>query len=781
MKKNYRENFKRILGSIFRKKMFMRFIFSYALIIIIPMSVIWLVYYESSTIVGSQTNENSRAIIKQLKQAVDSELQLIRSESILFALDPRMMRIISSDKPLQSLKDNEYLSNLRSVLNGISITSSMAQAIKVCYIYMENSETVITPSGIYESRMFFDQNHSISGFSYEEWIQLLAGSSGKFIVLPDLNASSIAYVNQVNNQNETKACVVTMLDSKQLRNIFRDFETISAGRIGINDMNGNSLLFTEESASFKIDGLKDYYGNFYYKDMRNGNSKVIFTESINPGWFYTASIPLSKLGLQNNFLKNLAVTSSVISLVFCFIIAYFLARYNYRPFKTIFNMLREKSGVLEPGEADELNYIQKATNSVLNERLYLKDSLQLQKRNLTNLYLERLLKGNYLNYQSIEESILSTDIRISSDAFAVLLVKSEVSADAASGGELYDENLKRLKMLERIDKSIDRTHNCYLLNTEESVVCLVNFRDGNVNDYRDYMCRLAKTCRGVAGELPEVCPAVVVSDIHYTYWGISQAYEEALNIMSVLPEHCEPGQVITGWDVFSSENNSFMNSYIKEKEQKFLNLLVNGAEKQACSELEAIYMKSKEHMSHTYMKFLLLDMSFTCLKAVYLSPINSLEDMDGLKDILKKIQSCATSSEMKSGLIELISLVCAAVTRELNSTVNMALRDRVAAIVSQNYADNNLCLASIASSLNMNSNYISSLYKKQTGETVLEAISRVRMNKAKELLKKTKHPISEIAEAVGYNNSLSFLRTFKKNEGLTPAQYREVIAAQHKY
>jgi len=747
---------------------------------IIPMSVIWIVYFQSIRIIDNQTKDNKKVVLQQLKQAVDSELQLIQSQSILFSLDPRIIQIASANNPVESLKYTDYLNNIRSVLNGISITSSLSQSIKECYIYMKNSDMVCTPSGIYESRYFFEKTHNSLGYSFEQWQKTLSSSSGKFIVIPDSNGSTIAYINWINNQTEAGACVVTMLDSKHLQDILNNFNIIGGGQVGINDLTGSSVLPLANSNDFEIESLKNYFGSFLHQNSQGKQSEVWFIASFNANWVYTLSSLVSNLGQQTVFLKNLAVISSIISLMFCFMISYFLAKLNYRPLKTIFNMLKEKSGISQLMESDEVNYIQKATDSILSERSYLKDSLQMQKQNITGLYLERLLKGNYFNYQSIEESILSTDIKFTSDAFAVILI------DVANieEGIISDESIPRQLIIEKLEQNVDQTHNYYTLNADKYIVCLINFNVGNVADSRSSLTNTAYSFKDIIKGYMNIEPLIVISDIHYTYGGIHHAYEEALNIMSILSTSDEASQIVTSWEISSSENNSFMNNYIKEKEQKFLNLLVNGSSQQAINELEAIYIKAKENMSHIYIKYLLLDMSFTCVKAICLSPIkSSLHDLDNLEylnDILKKIQRCSTPFEMKTCIIELIITVCDAIIKESNNVASTSLSDRVMSIIDDHYTDNNLCISFIASSLNMNPNYISSLYKKQTGETVLEAISRIRISKAKELLVNTKSSMNDITNNVGYNNTLAFFRTFKKSEGMTPAQYREIMSTKGK-
>ena len=52
---------------------------------------------------------------------------------------------------------------------------------------------------------------------------------------------------------------------------------------------------------------------------------------------------------------------------------------------------------------------------------------------------------------------------------------------------------------------------------------------------------------------------------------------------------------------------------------------------------------------------------------------------------------------------------------------------------------------------------------------------RKRMNKAKELLKTTNAPISEIAEAVGFNSEANFIKTFRVKNGITPNTFRTQV------
>ena len=63
-------------------------------------------------------------------------------------------------------------------------------------------------------------------------------------------------------------------------------------------------------------------------------------------------------------------------------------------------------------------------------------------------------------------------------------------------------------------------------------------------------------------------------------------------------------------------------------------------------------------------------------------------------------------------------------------------------------------------------------FKKATGTTVGEYILSRRLKLAKVLIKEG-HRISDVAERSGFNNPCHFIRTFKKETGITPLQYRD--------
>jgi AraC-like DNA-binding protein len=70
-------------------------------------------------------------------------------------------------------------------------------------------------------------------------------------------------------------------------------------------------------------------------------------------------------------------------------------------------------------------------------------------------------------------------------------------------------------------------------------------------------------------------------------------------------------------------------------------------------------------------------------------------------------------------------------------------------------------------------NYLNVLFRKETGKTLYQHLTQVRMEHAKHLLEDTVIPVADIALKIGYPNANSFTRSFRKVHGISPTQYRE--------
>jgi two-component system, response regulator YesN len=85
----------------------------------------------------------------------------------------------------------------------------------------------------------------------------------------------------------------------------------------------------------------------------------------------------------------------------------------------------------------------------------------------------------------------------------------------------------------------------------------------------------------------------------------------------------------------------------------------------------------------------------------------------------------------------------------------------------------NIGLQDIADHINMGISSVSNIFKEETGSTVYDYLTNLRIDKACELLIDSPLKIADIALQVGYQNENSFIRAFRKVKSITPGKFRE--------
>ena len=102
----------------------------------------------------------------------------------------------------------------------------------------------------------------------------------------------------------------------------------------------------------------------------------------------------------------------------------------------------------------------------------------------------------------------------------------------------------------------------------------------------------------------------------------------------------------------------------------------------------------------------------------------------------------------------------------------LKLVDDMLAYLNENYASK-ISLDQLAKNVFMSPSYICKLFKQEIGESPINYLIRLRMEKARELLlTQTSYSIKKIACLVGYEDIYQFSKLFKKYYGVAPSYYR---------
>ncbi|MGO4495046.1 helix-turn-helix domain-containing protein [Paenibacillus sp. 2RAB27] len=138
---------------------------------------------------------------------------------------------------------------------------------------------------------------------------------------------------------------------------------------------------------------------------------------------------------------------------------------------------------------------------------------------------------------------------------------------------------------------------------------------------------------------------------------------------------------------------------------------------------------------------------------------------------LDEMSRFRTLSELEEWMIEVVRAILA-LKQEYKipekKDVIAEIKDYVAA-----HYDESIGLAELSARFFLNPYYLSQLFKQKTGDTYLNYLTQIRINKSKELLEKTELKVYEICQMVGYVDTQYFSRLFEKITGIKPSEYRK--------
>ncbi|MDO9493907.1 PocR ligand-binding domain-containing protein [Acetobacterium sp.] len=103
---------------------------------------------------------------------------------------------------------------------------------------------------------------------------------------------------------------------------------------------------------------------------------------------------------------------------------------------------------------------------------------------------------------------------------------------------------------------------------------------------------------------------------------------------------------------------------------------------------------------------------------------------------------------------------------------NRSAVEGIKGFIRNNYAKNN-SLEEIADSVYLSPFYVSRIFKESQNMTVMDYVTKVKLDEAKKMLSNPRYKIEEIAMSLGYSDGSYFSKVFRRNEGMTPTQFRQ--------
>lgn len=150
-----------------------------------------------------------------------------------------------------------------------------------------------------------------------------------------------------------------------------------------------------------------------------------------------------------------------------------------------------------------------------------------------------------------------------------------------------------------------------------------------------------------------------------------------------------------------------------------------------------------------------------------------------LHEAFKKILNASNQSTRDllaiSSLYEIFAILID--ERQSKQTESGSIREsyisEAISFISKNYSNSDLSIIMLADKLGLNANYLSRLFKQETGIPFVKFVHKFRMQKACEYLEKTNYSNKEISSLIGFDDPFYFSKKFKEDTNMSPHEYHE--------
>jgi Response regulator containing CheY-like receiver domain and AraC-type DNA-binding domain len=152
-------------------------------------------------------------------------------------------------------------------------------------------------------------------------------------------------------------------------------------------------------------------------------------------------------------------------------------------------------------------------------------------------------------------------------------------------------------------------------------------------------------------------------------------------------------------------------------------------------------------------------------------------DFEQSKSFLQEVRSLKKKEEVLSWFVEKTRVACHHMSDKLEENAGGGIISKAMHYIGENFSKD-LSLEEVSRFVDISPYYFSKLFKKEAGENFIEYLTRARIKNARDLLNETEKSIKEVCVLSGYRDPNYFSRIFKKVEGVTPSEYREIVGGR---
>ena len=744
-----------------KRSYFKRIFITYILLLIIPSVLIISTFYYTSQTYRRSVFDNTSLTLSNLISPLDNQLYQMAQIKDSILLNSAFIKSISRSSATQSsrytyIPVKDYLDSL--------LTSDYNDI----FIYYRGDDTIVPAyTSVTDSLSYYRTLYRGSDMAYETWLDQISNYKSEtysLVTMPDgtqtiLYTCLSPYFSGKRDQDHG-IYINFVLDPSRLWSLLNQ-NTIydSPTDITLYMPDGTPLLstnpsFVQEVPSF-ADGLVSH-------TFSSGTYAVSAETSDTTGFQYVIYFPMD---LYRQPLNRFYVILMILFLIFVILSGFaciLFTRYTYSPISKLMAKVQTSYPSKIP-LSNEFDTFQNAFDSILEEKQKLAKRLNSESDHLVGSIMTRafhhiLPEGFYLKNALAN---LNVNLPYDTECIGILELYSDIPADfdmaSVLESRLYDTSDSPISFLVF---QTDTRRYAIVFNFSPDTVSM----DAAADSVRKAMDVLSKESpllytMGISDPLP-------LSEIHTAY---SQALQ-TLEYQSICGIHSIQMYGAVKAKRYNYNHNAMKLSYNKLKVYISAKTDVPTA-LETYTEIRNSCFHEAEASSEVFQCFR-YDMINTLLKVASDYRITAKDHQ-----LVENLLHTTTIPDLDEAIVRSLEQIKDYYQNSLTQSENELIQ-KVIDFLKENYDNHDVNINWLGNYFHISPSYLSRQFKEETGMSPLAYLTSLRIEKSQELLLTTQKTIAKIAEESGFLSNEVFIRTFKKETGITPGEFRKASQKQ---
>jgi two-component system response regulator YesN len=505
-------------------------------------------------------------------------------------------------------------------------------------------------------------------------------------------------------------------------------------------------------------------------ELQGVRQSIFYRDSNYTGWKLITIVPESQIFEPLRVTRNLLIGLAVCMILFALVVLFYVNRWTFKPLHQLVGKMSGTYPFTHPQERTDvgLTYLEKVFDQLLLDREHLQQHVRESKPVLKWRIMMDMLIGYRTDYLAVLHHLEFVGVHLFPDRF--LVCTAEIKKDDVHL-RAQDETLYTYAFCNVAEEMINVENAGIAIDVGVGrAAVILSFLEGDAEQNHLRALAIMELIIDVMKKEFDLVVTVGVGRGYSHLRDIPKSYDEsqkALHYKMVFGQH----SVISIEDLQPLDSQDYYRLTRKADRITDALRLTDSVQLKACVE-ETFREAIDRNLSPDLIRQLSFDIIIKSVQSVGSTGIDLKESMNQLESMYERITRSRNLKDMEWIVFQFLDAIATKINAKRSQRGSNDTIERILIYIGDHFQESNLSLDRLAQEFNLSPSYISKQFKEYTESNFIDYLIGTRMNASQKYLAGKDMKVNEIAEAVGYQNTRSFLRTFKKYTGMTPIEYR---------